>query len=206
METTYGEMSEEKEIAMKVFERPEIVEKYANKRREWSDLYPSEYWILSHVQLLSIHSMLDFGCAAGGFRRLFQYADYTGVDHSQAMLEKARALHSASTFLETLPIAGQYDLVMSLGTLHIVDDWAAKIRHMWKLTGKYLVFDLRLSHQNEFGTYENMPYRVIDYGRALQIINELQPATLTLHGYTHPANAEGLGEVFMGVFLLEKKQ
>ena len=122
------------------------------------------------------------------------------------MLEKAKESHPDSLFWDNLPDSGLYDLVMSLGTLPHIADWESRIWQLWKLTRTHLVIDLRLGSEDRTGTYQDVPYHILSYRRALRFLNCLNPQSLTLHGYTHASNCEEFPEVFMGVFLLEKRR
>ena len=81
----------------------ELEEFYSENRNQPKDLYPSERRFLPWLAK-EVDSVLDTGCAAGGFfniwRNYNQSIVYTGLDLSSSLIKAARNLVPGSTFLE----------------------------------------------------------------------------------------------------------
>ena len=72
-----------------------VVEFYANNRNKVSDLYLSEKKPLSFIDKKKIKSILDYGCAVGGFYKIFQkYFNnkiyYRGLDIEKNVISEAK--------------------------------------------------------------------------------------------------------------------
>ena len=81
--------------------QPNVVDFFDNHRTTTADVYPSE-WFFLKGQLHKGMSVLDIGCAQGGFAGIISEElsrfSYTGVDISKAMIAKASAQHPQHTF------------------------------------------------------------------------------------------------------------
>jgi SAM-dependent methyltransferase len=139
------------------YDQPELVEFFSLNRTRPEDLYPSEAHFLPDLAR-SAGSVLDVGCAAGGFvdiwRAYNRTLHYTGVDLSATLVSAARVRHPDDTFLVgdaasglDLP-DGSADVVAALGWLHWEPRYEAALRELWRLTGRSLFFDVRL-HDGE---------------------------------------------------------
>jgi cyclopropane fatty-acyl-phospholipid synthase-like methyltransferase len=85
-------------------------------------------------------SLLDFGCGTGAFSEwLPDYVTYTGVDWSNAMVERARRDHRAAhrSFWHYEP-ASTYDHVVVIGTFNLADNWSKQqtVTYMNRLLDK----------------------------------------------------------------------
>lgn len=137
-----------------IWSRPFVVDYYESHRRTLKDVYSSE-WIFLKDRLCAGMSILDIGCAQGGFAGIIAEClkdfSYTGVDISETMIGKARARFPQHRFGvvkpsgEGIPVGEVFDLVICLGILHLNVSWREVIRNAWKHTGKTLILDLRLS-------------------------------------------------------------
>ncbi len=81
--------------------QPNVVSFFDSHRTTTSDVYPSEWFFLKD-QLQEGMSILDIGCAQGGFagiigEQLSKFS-YTGVDISKAMITKASAKYPQHIF------------------------------------------------------------------------------------------------------------
>lgn len=189
------------------FDTVEMVDKLATKRQSWQDLYPSERAIFEWLAMRDVGSVLDVGCAVGGFSALFPFSRYTGVDASPTMINRARELHPDRRFLSAMP-KETFDLVMALGVLHlIVGDWKELLTKMWERAGKWLVFDLRLDRESREGEHEGMPgtpYRTVNYAYAFETLQAFMPRDIRMCSYRYPSNRTDHREVTMAAFLLER--
>jgi len=200
---------------------------YRRHRRSVGDLYPSERFFLPDV-LQQVNSMLDVGCAAGGFsavvRAINPRVRYVGLDVVPAFVETARTDYPGAEFhvsdgihFNTPP--GSFELVHSTGVLHMNARYKDMIRAMWSQTTRFLLCDLRLSvHQSQRGYVESpfgerdrvtLPYLVINVNESIHLFAELDPAprSLRIRGYPQEPNAAAHlpdREVFMAFFLAEK--
>jgi len=205
----------------------ESLEYYRRHRRSVVDLYRSERFFLPDV-LQQVGSMLDVGCAAGGFsavvRAINPAVRYVGVDVVPAFVESARADYPDAEFhvsdgvhFSTPP--GSFDLVHSTGVLHVNARYEEMIRAMWDQTSRFLLCDLRLSRgegqrgyiESPFGERERVtvPYLVLNVDAAVALFTDLtpRPRSIRVRGYVHEATASAhLSDraVLMAFFLVEK--
>lgn len=194
---------------------PSVVDFFKTHRNRTSEVYPSE-WIFLKDLLKEDMSVLDIGCALGGFSRVLsehlKSFTYTGVDISSAMIEQASKLNPEHRFilvqedkLDSLHNE-QFDLVLCLGILHLNEKWRPLISEAWNHTRHNLLFDLRESGQSTIEdkniSYFKMnfnqangkdaeltlPYNIINSGDALRAIQELCPdySGVTQFGYFRP--------------------
>ncbi len=94
--------------------------------------------------------LLDVGCGSGYYSEVFSTllpggVDYTGVDYSAAMIERARARYPSTSFevadATRLPCAdGAFDIVFNgVSLMHIID-YQAAIREAARVAARYCVF------------------------------------------------------------------
>jgi len=200
---------------------------YRTHRNSPDDLYPSERAFLPDV-LPRIQSMLDVGCAAGGFSRIARVFNpdvrYVGADITPALVEAARRDHPDAEFCVSDGIsfpfaADSFDLVHCSGVLHLNSRYRDMIRAMWRIARTCLIFDVRLtggesavgSMPNELGdrSAAALPYYVLNTSNFVVDLRTLDPAPAAIRarGYPHaPASAARVpvDRVTMAVFLLEK--
>ena len=128
----------------------EIVRFYLRERRRVEDLYDSERAILE-PSLVPCRSVLDVGCAAGGFSEILAALKpglrYAGVDAAPAMVEAARRRYPALRFdvSEGGTLAfedGAADLVLCTSVLHHNPDYEAMIRECYRVCRIGCVLDL----------------------------------------------------------------
>ena len=129
-----------------------VVDYYKNGRNTPQKLYQSErHFILP--QLRENISILDIGCAAGGFASTIQHVisnfEYTGLDVSDAMIKEAKKNHPQHQFhvieeANFSPLKNKkFDLVICLGILHLHTAWRDTAISAWKHTKGSFIFDLR---------------------------------------------------------------
>jgi SAM-dependent methyltransferase len=201
---------------------------YRSHRNSPDDLYPSERAFLPDV-LPRVRSMLDVGCAAGGFSRIARAFNpdvrYVGADITPALVEAARRDHPDAELCVSdgvsFPYApNSFDLVHCSGVLHLNSRYRDMIRAMWRIARAFLIFDVRLtageptvgSMPNDLGdrSAAALPYYVLNTSDFVGELRTLDPAPAAIRarGYPHaPASSARLAvdRVTMAVFLLEKR-
>ena len=72
----------------------DVVDYFKNNRRTYNQLYDSEKYFINEKFVKKISSILDVGCASGGFNNIFRTLNnnisYYGVDVSQKNVENAK--------------------------------------------------------------------------------------------------------------------
>lgn len=188
-------------------EHSELVSFYESNRRRLDDLYPSERRFLPWLARDS-ESVLDIGCAAGGFSEIWRAYNrqvvYTGADTSARLVEAARTLHPELDFRQAdcaigLPYDDGYaTTVQALGWLHWERDHARALRELWRVTGRYLFFDVRLQDESpvdvqgvqklaltgEWDGVTTVPYICLAWPRFAELLLEFKPSRLFAYGYT----------------------
>jgi len=212
------------------------LEFYKKHRGKRSDVYKSEKHFLQKI-LGPGTSILDVGCAAGGFYNVLRSyqpnISYTGVDISGEMIAEARKLHPDLHFEvgggDDLPFQdNSFDMVMCLGTLHMVLNWREIIEERWRVAKGYLLFDLRLvekgptiedivksymkiAFDGKWDGRSKVPYVTLNVKDAFSAINRLRPkpSKVESYGYFHPVShmaTTPYKEVCMAMFLLGKSK
>ncbi len=129
---------------------PEVVRFYEQERSEAGQLYASEKKLLPKA-LRSCRTVLDVGCAAGGFMDILSGLktglEYTGIDISPEMIETAARRHPKGHFRVSdggsLPFAdGSFDLVLSTGVLHHNPNYQEILKEMYRVARKGCLWDL----------------------------------------------------------------
>jgi len=203
------------EANAKAWGLPRVMDFFAHHRDSTAEVYPSEWFFLKD-RLRERMSVLDIGCAQGGFAKVLgehlKDFRYTGLDVNPAMIAAARTRFPQHRFEcvaegETGAIgAERFDLVLVLGILHLHERWRDTLAAGWRHTLGALVFDLR---ETEGATLEDkgrssfhmdfnggdeghqrtaLPYIVLNAGEALAEVRRLLPAcdNLARYGYLHP--------------------
>jgi ubiquinone/menaquinone biosynthesis C-methylase UbiE len=94
--------------------------------------------------------LLEVGCGSGYYSEVFATllpggVDYTGIDYSRAMIERARARYPSTAFevadATRLPYAdGAFDIVFNgVSLMHIID-YRAAIREAARVAARYCIF------------------------------------------------------------------
>lgn len=127
-----------------------VVRHYAEERTTPEALYASERAVLAPA-LRSCASVLDVGCAAGGFYPILQELKpglrYLGVDVVPAMIEEARRRYPGVAFEvsdgASLPcLAKAFDLVLCTGVLLHTPNYRDVIAECYRVASRGCVFDL----------------------------------------------------------------
>ena len=213
-------------------EHPDLVAFYAQHRNRPEDVYPSERRFLPWLARQS-RSVLDTGCAAGGFSNVWRHFNseitYVGVDVSASLVEVARKFHPDLEFYQgncadglTLPdrYAG---VVSALGWLHWEPRYHQALAELWRLTDRFLFFDVRLvaepdqivtgkqqvAFQGEWDGKTTTPYVTDGWDSFARLLLELQPAMIAGQGYWGKPADTVMGienPVCFAAFVLERGQ
>jgi SAM-dependent methyltransferase len=207
---------------------PDFVVYYEDHRDSPEDLYPSEArflpWLASKAR-----SVLDVGCAAGGFRSIWQhYAQhvrYEGVDLSPALVDAARRLHPDSEFHHGDVLDGielpdrRADVVQALGWLHWVPEQEQALAELWRLAGRFLFFDIRIVADpsaagvgrqrialvGDWDGKTETPYVTVAWSELARMLAALGPSEIYGYGYwAHPSETsrDVPDDVCMATFVL----
>ncbi len=131
----------------------DTIQYYTENRNRYTDLYPSEQWFLTREFLCSLRSILDVGCAAGGFYEIFSglnpEVSYTGMDVVEAFVAQAEERYPQAEFVAysgtgPFPVKEKYDLVFSSGLMHLVDNWRELFTRMTAQSRGFVLADFRL--------------------------------------------------------------
>ena len=210
------------------------VDYWGSNRNKQSDLYRSEekYFIPAVNKSTSV---LDLGCAAGGFSSIVHdiKADikYTGIDVSETLISRAKISHKDDDYFlydgKTIPKSiVKHDLAYSFGVLHHVDSWVGLVKQMYDRANKYVIFDLRLTREktvrdinksyqkiafnSEWDQKTKVQYVINNMG---ETINELLSIitledSLSIYGYNLPPTDLAVtvyDEVIMASIQIEKE-
>jgi SAM-dependent methyltransferase len=204
-------------------EHPALVEFFATNRSRIEHLYPSERRFLPWLAT-SGRSVLDVGCATGGFADVWHAFNptlrYTGVDASSALIDAARKQRPALDFFvgdcaTGLPFPDHSaEIVQALGWLHWEPRYRDALEELWRVTGHRLFFDLRLHAgrgdlvgRQPISPTDAVPYICVSWTEILERLLELAPTRLLGFGYMgRPhANVSGAPEdVGFATFVLER--
>lgn len=175
---------------------------YSENRSETSQLYKSEKYFLDKIDLSNI-SILDIGCACGGFFNIFREMapsiKYTGVDISKNLIDGAKLLHPEAEFhvsekdrLDFPP--SSFDLVFSSGVFHMTDKWKELYREAYRVSKELVLIDFRLTESagvhgkialDFFGqNCENYAdYIVLNEKELFDAVSSLNPAPESVEAY-----------------------
>jgi SAM-dependent methyltransferase len=205
----------------------ESLDYYRRHRQGVEDLYPSERFFLPEVARQAA-SMLDVGCAAGGFSALVKTFNpairYVGVDVVPAFVNAARADHPGAEFLVGDGVhfatpSGSFELAHASGVLHLNLRFRDIIAAMWQQTSRFLLCDLRLTFAtgeigrmvSPFGEPDGvtLPYIVLNVEEALDLFKRLNPTprSIRVKGYAQRASEAAKltnPDILMAFFLVEK--
>jgi SAM-dependent methyltransferase len=188
---------------------------YSKNRQSIDDVYPSEDFFLRKVIQPDI-SVLDVGCATGGFYQVFRTLDpsitYTGVDFSREMVRQAKKNFPQVSFAAcdggALPFRAEtFDVVYCSGAIHLAPNWRDIIRSCWRVAKKFFIFDVRLVEKGMsveditqsyekiafFDTWDGksiVPYNILNVNDFLDEIKKLRPipGTQQYYGYLRPVS------------------
>ena len=133
-----------------------IIKFISENRKDHKDLYLGEKILLDQFFKKGF-SVLDVGCAQGGFINILSQLEkkftYIGIDYNEKMLSIAKKKNPKNKFINIKKnnfskfINKKFDLVIIFGILHLNKEWKKIIKEGFKLSKKYLIFDLRESNK-----------------------------------------------------------
>lgn len=131
-----------------------VIDFYANNRDKLSDLYTSEKIPLSFIKKKKIKSILDYGCAVGGFYKIFRIyfnnkIKYHGLDIEKNAIIEARKKFSKKKQVKFSHIKkgklkekkNKYSLSFSTGVLNHNSDYKSIIAELVRVSSKYIFID-----------------------------------------------------------------
>lgn len=168
---------------MNIWDDIEAQKFFSKERKKKKDIYPGENLFLSRV-LFENCSILDIGCAQGGFYKILKSFvksfRYTGIDTSEKMIFKAKKKYPRGNFYHIKnnnfkKLKKKYDIVILYGVLHLTSNWKEILNNSKDLFRKFLLFDLRETNlktiddniSKSFLTFNNkklikIPYNIIN--------------------------------------------
>lgn len=197
---------------------PGVLDFFAERRGTGAEVYPSEWFFLKD-RLKEGLSILDIGCAQGGFAQVIaeriKNFCYVGADVNAEMIARARTRLPQHTFIHVregdFSALGdeKFDLVLALGILHLHETWRETLAAAWARTGGAMIFDLRewsgLTIADRSQSYMTMdfhrndnthkairlPYILLNSDEARQIVFEtcIGARTINHHDYAHAPSA-----------------
>ena len=130
---------------------------YLQNRNKVSDLYKSEKILLKKIKKNKIKSVLDFGCAAAGFKiifdKIFKKVKYTGIDSDKKMINLTKKRFQKKTkfiFSKIIPKkTPKHDMVFSTGVIHHIKDYKKIINQMLEKSKYYTFIDCPRLHEKK---------------------------------------------------------
>jgi SAM-dependent methyltransferase len=203
---------------------PRVLDFFDSHRHTTAEYYPSERFFID-PRLRDGISVLDIGCAQGGFVGLLAENlgrfSYTGLDVNADMIARAKTRHPDHDFHHIaendFSVLGDrtFDLVLALGFFHLTTHWRKTLALAWQHTGGALIFDFRETHLATIedpsvsyfrmnfngggGEYDetHLPYNILNAGDALTAVVEHCPDAADIHhyGYRHAVSAAAVTPV-----------
>ena len=165
-----------------------IIKFVSENRKNYKDLYLGEKILIDEF-FKKGYSVLDVGCAQGGFINILSQLEkkfsYLGIDYNEKMLSIAKKKNPNNKFINIKKnnfskyINKRFDLVIVFGILHLNKDWKKIINEAYKLTKKYLIFDLRESDKkinkniylNLGDQKKKIPYNIAEQKEIIKFLN-----------------------------------
>ena len=131
-----------------------VVDFYASNRNKISDLYLSEKKPLSFIKKKKITSIIDYGCAVGGFYNIFQKyfnskIHYHGLDSEKNVIVEAKKKFRSSSKVKFSKINkgklkeknNKYTLSFCTGVLNHNNNYKSIISELIRVSSKYVFID-----------------------------------------------------------------
>jgi ubiquinone/menaquinone biosynthesis C-methylase UbiE len=212
------------------FNTPYFQEYYSGYRDKFEDLFPSEKHFLRNL-IETNKSILDVGCASGGMYEIVRSINsdikYSGIDIAKDLISIAQKKYPDGDFQIgdgiCLPYENEsFDSTVSFGTTVHDQDYENLIRECYRVTKKYLLFDMRivpdLPSINDLSKGYVMDGAGLQYSYVLanakafvSFLKELTPAPakISIYGYWGKANEythlpQGYERLCMCGVLIEK--
>ena len=210
-----------------VFDDNNSINYLLSHRNKYLDLYKSEKFFFN--KLNASKTFLDLGCGIGGFLNILeeklQVKNYTGLDVSKKMINKAKTLHPKSKFVlydgKNIRLKKKIDAAFSFGTLHYCNNYNSLIRQMFKISKNLVIFDLRLTFRSSIinssknyqliGNKRKVNYNIINFFEALDNIISItkKKSQINIYGYyDYPAkNVRTIyNKILMIMFCIDKRK
>lgn len=165
----------------------DYVEFYSQNRDKISDLYSSEKRIFNNVNFKG-KSILDIGCACGGFYNIFKEIapdiSYFGIDISEKLIKssKKRYPEIADKFITcsatNLCFSNHsFDIVFCGSVQAHCRQYKHLLSECWRVSKQILIFDFRFSfHKDTYNFTTNVssvPYMVLNIHEMIDLIKSL---------------------------------
>jgi SAM-dependent methyltransferase len=180
---------------------------------------------------------LDIGCAAGGSalfsREVNDNITYVGIDISKDLLDAA--VENLSNLPNTkffhfdgqkIPLENDsIDFVFSFGVFHHLNEWNHMLIEALRVSNKYVLFDLRLWHEDSMvgsersyqklalgGSWDGvsiLPYNILSFNELFELARQLNQSGISCKAFgyyqepTHSAVTPAKRVLMMSI-LLEK--
>jgi SAM-dependent methyltransferase len=131
-----------------------VVDFYINNRNKVSDLYPSEKIPLKKIDKKRITKIMDFGCAVGGFYKIFtkffhNRIIYYGYDTEMNVINEAKTRYKKNKRLHFIEIdrkkkkisSKKFSLVFCTGVLNHNKNYKLIIKELIRCSSKYVFID-----------------------------------------------------------------
>lgn len=175
---------------------------------------------------------MDAGCAAGGFEAIWRHFNpqirYVGADISPSLIDIAKKLSPDTKFMvgnvtKGLTLPDRYaDVVQALGWLHWEPLYPAAIAELWRLTERFLFFDVRLVSEDkpsfvarqklalcaEWDGTSTVAYVTVNWSEFARSLLVLEPRSILAYGYWGDPAETVVGldnQVCFAAFVLEKR-
>lgn len=216
------------------WDAPGWVDFYETNRATTEGIYPSEWFFLKNLLVEGI-SVLDIGCALGGLASVMSEHltkfEYTGVDISESMIERAKQKSPNHRFyvIEEADLSvlanDRFDLVVCLGVLHLSKKWRELIATAWSRADVLLLYlretagatvedetisYFRMDALSTTRGVAHLPYNIINSSEALHTLMELCTDATGLHHYGYLASVSSAAvtptkAVMMNTYQIDKK-
>lgn len=197
---------------------------YSNNRCKISDLYPSEKKF-NRIDFKG-KSILDVGCACGGFYNIFKAIapdiNYFGIDISEKFIKIAKNKYPeiADNFFvgsaTDMPFADKsFDIVFCGSVQAHCSQYECLFLECWRVSKQTLFFDFRFSLYKETHDLndQKIPYIVLNINRICDLIKSLEGVKhISLESYQIVPNKNEVinlkvvdtSDIWCGLFLLIK--
>jgi len=180
---------------------------FEKHRGSLEEVYSSELYFIEKV-IPKVQSLLDVGCASGGFYPVFKKFNsaiqYEGVDVVSQMIEQAKKKYPDIPFQlidgAVLPFAEDAkDLVFCTGLFHLIHHYSVYLQELYRVSRRYLLVDFRVHMEPTlcsemwvvFGDAQRkddlkVPYYVLNFGEYLRMLVSLKPTPEKIEIYGYP--------------------
>lgn len=189
----------------------ENVQFYASNRQTYDSLYESEKAFITPELIAKSDSILDVGCAAGGFYQIFKSLNpnihYSGIDISEECVQVAGEkfgsehfhLYSGSGSFPKLH-ENAFDVVFCSGVMHLTPNWQNLLEECLFNAKSSVIVDFRFTKSQDYqGKYHfdaqnSIPYSVLNASRFKSLVDTLDIVeSVEVFGYASSPNKNTSG-------------